>query len=231
MNKSVFAFLLCWLTIMPARAYETLLSPELHVWAEFPNPIVADGKTINYVKVFEHDDNGLQYSAFNMEIILPVGFRVNQVKQGRETVNDIFLSDRATSTHSISCNLYQGYDLRIISTSSQNFNFFDDDVEGNPIDELFTIGLIADPTLSAGDYEVHLEGIKFVLADANARIPEPEVISYTIHVDNPIATGLEEVKASEIDTYDCYDLEGHQVDITTVHNIIIVANGRKYLLR
>lgn len=213
-----------------ADNFEVTTTDHLHVWAEFPDPIVADGTTVNYIKVYEHDDDDTKFCAFNMEFILPEGFRVNKVKKGREIVNDIFLSARGTSTHSIACNIPDGKDLRIIATSIQNDEFYPDDEDGNPMDELFTIGLIAEPSLETGDYEVPMIGVKFSLKNADARIPANLPV-YTIHVNNPTTTGIESVEADALDPDDCYSLTGIKVDPAKVHGTVVISKGRKVLVK
>lgn len=200
----------------------------LRVWAEFPDVIDADGESVFYIKVFEHDDDDLDYTAFNMEFILPMGFKINQVKDGRRLVDDIYLTERADATHSISCALKDGYDLRIIATSSKNYNFFPDDEEGNPLDELFTVGLIAEPTLASGKYTVTMEGIKFCLSNADARIPAQAPVEYTITVSNPNATGIDAVESPDATEEECYDLQGRRVTRATAPGLYIV-NGVKVI--
>lgn len=214
---------------LPGMAFTTTKSETLRVWAEFPEMIIADGKTVNYIKVYEHDDADIDYTAFNMEFILPAGFKVNKVMSGRREVNDISLSERADVTHTIACNIVDGVDLRIFCDSSENADFFKDDEDGNPLDELFTIGLICEPTLSTGDYEVRNEGIKFVLKTADACIPANEPILYTIHVDRP--TAVDEVTIDELDPLNCYDLQGRPVDPTKVHGVLVVCKGHTYYIK
>lgn len=225
----IMAAFLCTMGMF-ADNFEVTTTPQLRVWAEFPDEIVADGTTVNYIKVFEHDDDGIKFCAFNMEFILPEGFKVNKVKQGREIVNDIFLSARGTSTHSISCNILDGVDLRIISISLDNSEYYDDDEDGNAMDELFTIGLIAEPTMLPGEYPVRMEGVKFCMKNADARIPA-NLPEYTIHVFNPALSGVESVEASEIDEEDCYDLSGIKVDPKKVHGKIVISKGKKIYVK
>lgn len=202
----------------------------LRVWAEFPESIQADGTTVFYIKVFQHDDDNLDYTAFNMEFILPEGFRINQVKEGRREVNDIHLTERADATHSISCNLKDGYDLRIIATSSENANFYKDDEEGNPLDELFTVGLIAETTLPTGEYEVSLEGIKFCHQNADARIPAAEPMLYTISVENKY-TDIDTVNVDSLEEKSCFDLNGIKTDAAKASGKIIITSGKKILVK
>lgn len=221
---------LLYTAVASAADFEVTTTDQLKVWAEFPQEIVADGTTVNYVKVFEHDYDNTKFCAFNMEFILPEGFRVNKVKQGRETVDDIFLSARGTNTHVLSCNILNGVDLRIISISSNNSVYYDDDEDGNPLDLLFTIGLIADPTLASGEYDVRMEGVKFSMPNTDARVPAT-LPGYTINVNNPTAAGIERVEASALDPEDCYTLSGVKVDPRTVHGVIVVSKGRKVLVK
>lgn len=221
------------MTMMSGRAYETLESDQLRVWAEFSDPIMADGQTVNYITVYQHDDDDLDYTAFNMEFILPEGFRVNKVKQGRDMVNDIHFSDRATTTHAISCNLKDGVDLRIIGDSSVNADLYKDDEDGNLVDELFTVGLIAEPTLDTGYYDVTMKGIKFVHKTGDAKIPTCDPTVYKVLILNPdnIPTGIEEITADKLASEDCYDLLGRRVDPRRVHGAVVVAKGRKYYVK
>ncbi|MCM1520741.1 MAG: hypothetical protein NC098_08150 [Lachnoclostridium sp.] len=223
--------LIAFISMKAWAEFEVDSSDNLRIWLEFPNPVIADGKTVNYLKVYQHDDDDLEYTAFNMEIILPEGFKLNMVKKGRDTVEDIEYSDRATSTHSIACNIVGGVDLKVIGTSSQNADFYKDDIEGNPLDLLFTVGLIAEPSISTGEYQVELKGVKFCHKDATARVPATEPQYFTMNVENPTTTGIEEIDADKIDPSDCYDILGRKVDITKVHNEVVVSKGRKYLVR
>ena len=211
------------------EAYTTTPSSDLRVWPEFPT-IIADGKTVNYVKVYQHDDQDLVYSAFNMEFILPEGFRVNTVKEGRNMVDDIKLTERADATHSISCNLMDGYDLRIIAYSSKNADLYQDDEEGNPLDHLFTVGLIAEPTLTGGEHTMQLDGVKFVMKNGDATVPAVEPATFTFYVQ-PTMTGVEDVAVEEEET-EYYDLQGHKVNPENAHGRIVVSSkGAKVLVK
>ncbi len=203
----------------------------LHVWAEYPSTIIADGETVFYIEVYQHDDDDLDYTAFNLEFVLPMGFRINQVKQGRNMVNDIQMTDRASATHSISCNLKDGYDLRIIATSSDNSLLFKDDVDGNPLDKLFTVGLIAEPTIAPGSYNVSMEGIKFCHKNADARIPADAPVNYVFNIVNPTLSGVEDVEADTLDPEECFDLQGRPVNPAEVHGQIIITKGKKVLVK
>lgn len=230
--RHTFLFIVVLTTALRSLAYNTVTSDKLNVWATFPNPIVADGTTVNYLTVYQHDDDNLDYTAFNMEFILPQGFRVNKVKDGRREVNDIKFSARADVTHTISCNLLDGVDLRIIGDSSENANFYKDDEDGKLIDELFTVGLIAESTIPSGDYEVEMKGIVFVHKNGDAKIPLCDPTTYNILIKNPdISSDIEEISADLIDTANCFDLMGRKIDPNRVHNMIVISNGRKYYVK
>lgn len=230
MKKLIFLMVLICMNLNAFAIYDVTTTDKLRVWAEFPDPIVADGKTVNYIKVYQHDDEDILYTAFNMEFILPEGFRVNRIKQGRVMVDDIFFSDRASPTHSISCNIVDGVDLRIIGDSSQNDDLFIDDEDGNPLDELFTIGLIADTSITTGEYQIKMEGIKFCLSNADARIPAEAPITYDVYIQNP-STGIPEISPEELEPSECFSISGMKVDPRKVHDMIIVYKGEKYYIR
>ena len=209
----------------------TTKTEDLKVWLEIPT-IIADGKTVNYIKVFEHDNNHT-YTAFNMEIVFPMqGMSVNKVKNGRVEVNDIFLTDRNSGVHTIDCNMLNGDDLRIISIAQSNAELFPDDADGKPLDHLFTVGLIADPSIATGDYTIKFEGIKFVMKDGNACVPVDDPVSYVMKVNNPDnPTGVEEVEAETLDPAACYDLQGRKVNPSAAKGKIVISKGHKYLVR
>lgn len=211
--------------------YDVTKTEKLRVWAEIPELIIADNKTVNYIKVYQHDDDDLDYTAFNMEFILPEGFSINKVKEGRREVNDIKMSERADVTHSISCNIVDGVDLRIIGDSSENADLYKDNENGEPLDHLFTVGLIADPDkLVNWEYTIEMKGILFVHKNADAKIPMEDPQFYTTHIHNEV-TGIEEISVDSLDRDECYDLTGRKVDPTTVHGAVIICNGKKYLIK
>lgn len=158
--------LLAWLALYAAQA--TAQTAALEVWMDKNVTVTADGKTVTYLTVSEKDPN-VNYIAYNMTITLPKGFKVNQVKQGREYVNDITLSERATSTHQIDCNMPEEGMLKVICTSTSNYEMYPDDAEGNIIYPIFTVGLVADPSTINGTYDVEMTGVRFVryLEDGN----------------------------------------------------------------
>lgn len=215
------------LTAMSAAAFTTTPTDDLHVWAEFP-VIVADGETVNYIKVYQHDDNDIDYCAFNMIFDLPEGFSINKVKDGRREVNDIKLTERADVTHTIACNIVDGVELRIFCDSSENANLYKDDEAGNPLDHLFTVGLIAAPSLADGTYEVRLHTVKFCQSNADATVPATEPILFTIPVGD--TSGIAEVSLDTLAGETCYDLKGLPIDPKNYKGIV-VCKGHKYIIR
>lgn len=93
----------------------------------------------------------VNYTGFSLSIVVPKGIHIAQVRSGREYVDDISLNvDRATKTHTIVCNIPQDDLIKVISYSTLNQDYYPDDIDDNPVDEIFTIGLIADPTMLNG---------------------------------------------------------------------------------
>lgn len=209
-----------------AMAYTTEPSETLKVWAD-PITLVADGKTITNMYVCESDV--YDYTAFNMAFNVPEGITIAKIKQGRETVDDCFLTERATSTHVITCGQPSPTQIKVISDSSQLQNFYPDDEDGNVMDELFYIGLIASPDMEAGEYTVEIFDVKFVLENANAFVlpQEPLYTTFTI-VNEP--SGVEDVLLHEdISTDEWYDLYGRKIDKPTIPGVYI-CNGNKVVV-
>lgn len=214
------------MAVLNANAYTTTASETLHVWYEMPT-FIADGETVNYIKVYENDGDNV-YSAFNMHFVFPEGLRLNRIKKGREEVNDITLSERASSTHSIGCNMPAPTMLKIICTSNVNDNLYNTDLNDEPLDLLFTVGLIADPSMAAGTYEMYLDGIKFVFKTGDASVPANEPIYGTMEVQS--TSGVESVNVDQEST-EYYDLQGRKVDPSRVHGTIVISNGSKKLVK
>lgn len=209
-----------------AGAYTTTPSETLKVWFD-DMTFTPDGETVTYMHVYETDN--LNYTAFNMTFILPKGLKVHMVKQGREMVEDIFLSERAASTHTISCNLIEdGTVLKVIADSSRNDDFYPDDEDGNPVDLIYSVGLIAEPDMAPGAYTAEMTGIKFVLSDGDASVPVDDHVYRTLTVTD-IATGIEPTGISESDG-ECYDLLGRKA-VRPQAGTIVVQKGEKHLVR
>lgn len=151
---------MAWLALFTAQAMGQTPNT-LEVWMDKEVKVTADGETVTYLTVSEKDPN-VNYIAYNMTFTLPKGFKIHQVKSGREYVNDISLSERATSTHQIDCNMPIEGMLKVICTSTQNYELYPDDADGNIIYPIFTIGLVADPSVINGSYDVEMYDVTFV---------------------------------------------------------------------
>lgn len=224
MKKFVMTFCLVLLTVVGAQAQ----SETLRVWLDSKVTFTADGSTVTYLKLYENDgEQG--YTSFNMSLYVPKGIHVNKVKQGRDMVDDIFLSERATTTHTIACNMPSETLLKVACTSSMNQDLYNDDEEGNPLDEVWTIGLVADPTMANGDYIVTMpaDGLIFNMKQGDtyvsSRIKEDVKCVFTI-------TGgtITSIKTLPVEGGKdaLYDLNGRKMD-KPVSKGVYIENGKK----
>lgn len=154
-------YLFCLLALLSVRANA---QSTLEVWMDQTMEVTADGTTVTYLTFYQKDPN-INYIAFNMAITVPKGIHIHQKKSGRDYVNDIELSVRATTTHSIACNMPNDNTIKIISTSSELQEFYPDDEDGNLYDPLFTIGLVADETMYNGTYKIEMWDLVFGYRD------------------------------------------------------------------
>ena len=154
-------YLFCLLALLSVRANA---QSTLEVWMDQTMEVTADGTTVTYLTFYQKDPN-INYIAFNMAITVPKGIHIHQKKSGRVYVNDIELSVRATTTHSIACNMPNDNTIKIISTSSELQEFYPDDEDGNLYDPLFTIGLVADETMYNGTYKIEMWDLVFGYRD------------------------------------------------------------------
>ena len=165
--KTIFMMLALLTAVQASAQTETL-----KVWMDDVT-MTADGKTVTRLYVMENDV--VDYTAFSLSLIVPKGVTIAKVKSGRNTVNDIRLTERLND-HTISCNmLSDGRTIKIISSSPSNSNFYPDDVDGNVMDSIFSIGLVADPAMVNGNYTIEIKDCKFVLQDASASQPHEAV--------------------------------------------------------
>lgn len=162
-------------------------SETLEVWMDKSVSFTADGKTVTKLMFRERDPN-INYIAFNMTLTVPKGIHINQVKSGRNYVNDIKLTERATSTHAIACNMPDETTVKIICTSSLNEELYPDDEEGKLMDELFEIGFVADADTYNGTYAIEMTGCKFVQNDENDQIIG-HVLDHTEYCDFVVSGG------------------------------------------
>lgn len=152
--KQLAGLCLCLLSLQASAQTETF-----KVWMD-EGTLTADGTTKTTLTFYQNDPSA-SYTGFNMSIIVPQGVSVAKVKEGREWVDDIHLTERATTSHSIDCLMPTPKVINIISSSSLNQDFYPDDEAGNPLDAIFTIGLVADPLMVNGEYEVRIVNCKF----------------------------------------------------------------------
>ena len=156
----------------------------LKVWGH-DFTMTADGKTSTHLAISENDV--VNYTAFNMTIVVPEGISVAQVNSGRFYVNDIQISpDRDSGGHTISCNMPDKKTIKIIAYSTDLYEFYPEDIDGNPVDELFTIGLVAAPTMVNGDYDIQIIDSKFVPVEGDA-----SVMNETVHLKMTVQGGLD----------------------------------------
>lgn len=202
-------------------------SETLKVW--FDNiTLVADGKTITKMTVYESDI--YNYTAYNMAFTVPVGVKIAMVKKGRETVPDVTMSDRASSTHSIAVGQPAPDLVKVLTFSSQLDELYPDDEDGNPMEELYTIGFTADPDMEAGEYDVEMWDIKFVLANTDACVPKVNSCKgvFTV-IGDP--SSVNEVEMPEDNTDDAYyDILGRPMGANPAPGVY-VRSGQKVLKR
>lgn len=162
---------------------------DLKVWMDQKLHFTADGQTVTYLTVHQTDPK-VNYMAYNMTILLPKGTAIHQVKSGRNYKNDIQMSERATDTHTIACNMPEAGMLKVICTSSMNQDLYPDDEAGNPCDELFTVGLVADASTYNGTYRAEMVGVCFVNSDDKG-IPEGAYIDHTEYAEVSVSGGTD----------------------------------------
>ncbi|WP_295731810.1 hypothetical protein [uncultured Muribaculum sp.] len=228
-SKLICAALTLLLSGGSAAAYKTTESESLNVWFE-PVTLVADGTTVSRLVVCENDT--IDYSAFNMAFFVPKGIHIVKVKKGRDWVEDIEMSARASSTHSIACNmLSDGTTIKVIADSSMLDDLYPDDEDGNKLDELYSIGLIADPDMVNGTYTVQMLDVKFVLSNADACVPAEQPIYGTFTITGGQTTGIDEVgNDRSSDDGDYYDLLGRKVHGVPAAGIYL-HNGEKVIVK
>lgn len=225
MKKTFIAFcLLCMASVSAMAQSETL-----KVWIDDKVTFTADGTTVTYLNLYENDGDQ-KYTSFNMSIMVPEGISINKVKSGREYVDDIKLSDRGTSSHTIACNMYSPTELRVICTSNKLENLYNDDADGNPLDLVWTIGLVASPKMVNGDYEVVLtkDGLVFNMEQdgtyVSSKIKEDVKCIFTITGGQ--ITAIKQVSSEKKDG-EIYDLGGRKVK-TMPERGLVITNGKKY---
>lgn len=162
--------LLSLFALVTAQTKAQSFSNTLEVWMDEVHNVIADGTTVTKVTVYQKDPN-FNYTTFNMTLTIPKGMSIHKVKSGRDYVNDIELSVRATNTHTIACNMPEDRTVRIICMSSELQDLYPDDEDGNEYYPLFTIGFVADPSTYNGKYQIELTGCRFVHNDGENLTP------------------------------------------------------------
>ena len=162
-----FRILLIWFALYSVQTFAQ--QHTLEVWMDQTAEFTADGKTVTKLTFYEKDPN-TDYLAFNMALRVPDGIKINQVKSGREYVNDIELSVRATGTHTIACNMPEEGVIKIICTSSLNQDLYPDDEDGNIYYPIFTIGLVAESSAYNGTYAIEMSDVWFVKQDEDGNL-------------------------------------------------------------
>lgn len=154
----------------------------LKVWMNSPK-FVADGKTVNYLTVYQTDITGseyVSYSNFQMQLNVPEGITLAQKKVGPNMVNNVQLYaarfEYVGATLSSNQPSKTAIKLALSNDTGNTYYQYDEYDEGeNIIEELFTIGLIAAPTMKNGTIEITMSDVKFILLDASANVPAEQV--------------------------------------------------------
>ncbi len=206
-----------------ARANTTESSETLEVWTS-PITLINDGKTISTLTVYEKDN--VDYTAFNMAIVIPEGVTIARIKQGREEVEDIHLTDRATSSHTITCGMPDPTTIKVISASPSLANYFSTTEDGKEPYALFTIGLIALPNLMPGDYNIRLYDVKFVMESADAYVLSNEPLTFPVSVTDS-SVGIDQIEDDQEEGIR-YNINGMRLPSNNKEKIYI-QNGHKIL--
>jgi hypothetical protein len=100
--------------------------------------------------------NDVDITAFQCDLYLPTGISVVQTFDSNinKNTNDIALTDRKQSTHSLSSNVQSDGAMRIVAFSSKNEAFSGND------GALFTIKIKADDNIAIGKYTIRLANVE-----------------------------------------------------------------------
>lgn len=168
MTRKIFSLFLLLSALFEVQAQ----AQSLRVWMG-DMEMTADGKTVTYMKVYMTDPEDV-YAAFQMGITVPDGISINKVKSGRNTVDDIKLNaDRFDGlAHTIGAKMPNTTTINVscIDTSN-NDEFYNDDADGNIVEELFTIGLIGSPEMYNGEYTIEMWDLEMIHQDATGVKP------------------------------------------------------------
>lgn len=186
------------LAFLLATAGICVQAHNLKVWMSEP-VLVPDGKTVTYLTVYQTDFDAVSgthrtYMDWQMVLNVPKGVTVNQKKvlQGRDSVlvNDLTLNEIRYGGISaqLNSNMADSTSIRIITSNQGTTPYYPDDTNGNMVEELFTIGLVADSAMEYGKYEISLTEVKFVqLGDKTGAKPtETPVATLIVKGDGPL---------------------------------------------
>ena len=135
--------------------------------------IVADGQTATYMTVYMTDPDSL-YVGFQMGITVPEGISIHQVKSGRVMVNDAKLNEYRFEGlgHSLIVSMADSKTIKVACADmAQGEKFYRDDADGNIVEELFTIGLVASPEMVNGEYTMEMWGVEMFCKNTTAEKP------------------------------------------------------------
>ena len=169
--------------MMPVLACLGSMGQDLKVWMD--NPVmVADGKTVTYLHIYQTDANNKQYWNFQVEIKLPAGIHIAKRKEGRKEVNDAVLNETRFEglPHVLGVNMPDATTFKsLCGNSASKEPYYNDDIDGNIVEELFRVGLVADPEMQNGEYTISMYKAIFVDTLVNDfRIEEPVEATMTI---------------------------------------------------
>ena len=224
-----------WLALVGVQAQ----AQGLRVWVS-DGVMKADGTTVTTLTVYQTDPTDDQYAGFQMQMHVPEGIHIAQRKQGRVYVNDVTLNETRFEGlgHALSANMPEPTLIKLsCMDGSSNSAFYPDDADGNTVEELFTIGLTADNTMTNGVYTVTLSGVDFIHSDGSSNSPTEDVsfrltitdgqepvnysITYTLNEPGlgtlilPFEASLPEGMA----VYRCTAIEGTTVVLESVNKI------------
>ena len=160
-----------------------LMAQDFKFWMSNPT-LTADGQTVTYLHIYQTDANNKQYWNFQVEITLPEGIHIAKKRSGREYVNDATLNeDRFDGLpHVLGVNMPDATTFKALcGNSASKQPYYNDDIDGNIVEELFRVGLVADPEMKNGEYTITMYKAILVDTDVNDyRIEEPVTATLTI---------------------------------------------------
>lgn len=168
-----------------------------------------------------------EFSAFQFEIEVPEGIKINQVKSGRNMIDDIKLDPVRFEglDHSVFSKLSSdGKLIKIGCASNSSSTFFNDDESGNPVAHLFDLGLTFD-NMEEGDYTLKFVSKNCQVIRSNGSIVELDGIEVKLTVGGP--TGINGLEAENGAEVVAYDMAGRRVNAAAKG--VKVINGKKVI--